>query len=579
MSLRFDTYPTSAAQEAAQNDALGSATAANPASAIGLTTPRPYADVSTIESSAPSSDSYIYCVANKTVYEKIAVGSFTVNHTTILTCFDSVLYVWKSMDGLLGPNTPIFTDSTEPAAGDCANLTWWNSDRKLLRVSNGVVIIDVPIVSPSVQDGKLAMLPARTTVTGDTSQALTQANTTRLRESWVAPIDRAFRYISVRLPAIAASGNLSWLFEDATVSASPVTIASGTISSVDTTAKWVRIDLGASRQTYYGRTYRLTLWVAEATTSISLGYGRQLPAQDSGLVVNCWAEISTNGGSNYSALQQNSRNAQIEIVVDSTANHSPQLLFGRCGLGKHIALYTGSFWELKEIPIEGLALNCESLTAIDLTSLETILASPYYKVFVYDNSGSLAIEAANVDRTTQDGVYCKSGALTYREVGLVSGVTRIGSYVAPIRCRSINTFCNLNNTQYVEIFRQPYAANTSKALSSGTWERYNNNDDFRIINLSYDSNVTAEAVLGYNNGSWIMISLGIDGYPTPSADAPVASVTGYSNGSTIKRSYYLKEGLHVFYALNGGNTGGAPNHYYYYNSENAIAYNGVIAQG
>lgn len=84
--------------------------------------------------------------------------------------------------------------------------------------------------------------------------------------------------------------------------------------------------------------------------------------------------------------------------------------------GSSIALYSGSVWKLY------------TLTEISL-ALSSLTSGRNYDVFVYDNSGTLTLELSqawnsdNVTRTDalalQDGVYCKSGALTRRHVGTI----------------------------------------------------------------------------------------------------------------------------------------------------------------
>jgi hypothetical protein len=80
--------------------------------------------------------------------------------------------------------------------------------------------------------------------------------------------------------------------------------------------------------------------------------------------------------------------------------------------GANIALYSGSAWVLRAFVETSLALG-------------TLTAALPYDVFAYDNAGTLALELlAWTNATTratalvlQDGVYCKTGALTRRYLG------------------------------------------------------------------------------------------------------------------------------------------------------------------
>lgn len=79
--------------------------------------------------------------------------------------------------------------------------------------------------------------------------------------------------------------------------------------------------------------------------------------------------------------------------------------------GNRVALYNGSTWEL--------------VRALELSIAVPAVANQMYDVWVYNNAGVPTLElsawASDVTRTTlpvaQDGVYCKTGALTRRYVG------------------------------------------------------------------------------------------------------------------------------------------------------------------
>lgn len=79
--------------------------------------------------------------------------------------------------------------------------------------------------------------------------------------------------------------------------------------------------------------------------------------------------------------------------------------------GNKLALYNGTIWKLHTLTEISLALTATS--------------GKVYDVWVYDNSGTLTLETTEWTNTTtratalatQDGVYCKTGALTRRYVG------------------------------------------------------------------------------------------------------------------------------------------------------------------
>ena len=84
-------------------------------------------------------------------------------------------------------------------------------------------------------------------------------------------------------------------------------------------------------------------------------------------------------------------------------------------IGNLISLYTSGAWKLY------------TLTEISLTLTSLATASRPYDIFVYDNSGTLTLEAVVWTSTTaratalatQDGIYVKSGAADRRYVGTV----------------------------------------------------------------------------------------------------------------------------------------------------------------
>lgn len=87
--------------------------------------------------------------------------------------------------------------------------------------------------------------------------------------------------------------------------------------------------------------------------------------------------------------------------------------------GNKVALYDGTRWKLYTFAEVTLALATAGVAA------GVLVVDKNYDVFLYDNSGTLTLEALvwtdNTTRATalvlQDGVWCKTGALTRRWVG------------------------------------------------------------------------------------------------------------------------------------------------------------------
>ena len=111
--------------------------------------------------------------------------------------------------------------------------------------------------------------------------------------------------------------------------------------------------------------------------------------------------------------------AMLNVVFNSTVNHSPVLGLGRDN-GRNI--YIPSFGAI-EIPQTGLFLNCESLSADVVYSLWM------------STTGTLLVDTN--DPTTIEGIQAQVvTSLPYRFLGLVDPLARIGAYIAPIDVRS-----------------------------------------------------------------------------------------------------------------------------------------------
>lgn len=128
-------------------------------------------------------------------------------------------------------------------------------------------------------------------------------------------------------------------------------------------------------------------------TSGATASGSGLPAADAGI---CQGRLT---------LTSETAITTADVTAATTIYFSP---YG----GNRIALYTGSVW--REYDFGQLSLSLSGLTA-----------NTVYDVFVYDNSGTLILEAvawsSGTARATalalQDGVYVKSGATTRRYLG------------------------------------------------------------------------------------------------------------------------------------------------------------------
>lgn len=162
---------------------------------------------------------------------------------------------------------------------------------------------------------------------------------------------------------------------------------------------------------------------------------------------------------------------QTGVPVSTSDRTSQGTLYYTPYGGNNVALYDGTRWKLYEFTECSLSLT--------LTSGKT------YDVFLYDNSGTLTLELSSAwtnDTTRadalalQDGVYCKSGALTRRLVGMIrasgTNVTEdsdlcryVSSYKNRVHRRlfSCPAYNNDNNWSYYN-----HTSTTWSAVNGGT---------------------------------------------------------------------------------------------------------------
>lgn len=119
--------------------------------------------------------------------------------------------------------------------------------------------------------------------------------------------------------------------------------------------------------------------------------------------------------------------------------------------GNKVALYNGTIWKLYSLTEISLALTATS--------------GKNYDVWVYDNSGTLTLETTEWTNDTtratalafQDGVYCKTGALTRR-------------YVGTFRASAANTTTDGATKRFVWNYYNRVPRLLEKVTASATWE-------------------------------------------------------------------------------------------------------------
>lgn len=182
-----------------------------------------------------------------------------------------------------------------------------------------------------------------------------------------------------------------------------------------------------------------------STRRVNISRGSSLP-------YNCQTLITTDGGTTWTRAYQDVvwQPACWNIILNSTANHVPQLVYGRVR-GTKVPLYTSDAWELATIPAGGVWLNCEGLTA-----------DTEHQVYLYNNSGTLTLEASTTGTVLQDGMEVMSGATNKLRVGRIIPRTRQTGYQGPIMVKDDMLVSNLYNPKTIVIGKScPFSADTT----------------------------------------------------------------------------------------------------------------------
>lgn len=193
--------------------------------------------------------------------------------------------------------------------------------------------------------------------------------------------------------------------------------------------------------------------------------------------------------------------------------------------GKKIALYDGTNWNV-------------------LTSAEVTLAVPattgtVYDIFAYDNAGVLTLElTAWTNATTratalvyQDGILCKTGALTRRYLGTFATHTVAGQTEDSFANRLLwNYYNRVRKTLY-----KAFDAATWNYNAYGAWRSCNNSNANRIYiiqGVSEDSVSLGFSLMSKSNGTATSYSNGIG-----LSSVTAASAYGFSTNAAATTDY------------------------------------------
>jgi hypothetical protein len=190
--------------------------------------------------------------------------------------------------------------------------------------------------------------------------------------------------------------------------------------------------------------------------------------------------------------------------------------------GNNIALYNGTSWALYSFTERSL-------------SLASLAANTNFDLFLYNNAGTLTLEAiawssATVRATAlvvQDGVYVKSGATSHRYLGTLRTTATTGQSEDSLRRRYI-----YNEGNQIQRPMRVYETVASWSYTTSAWRAANNNLNNRFevvvgnVGAVMTINLLARAT---GSGSGIIEALGIDTTTNVAAEAAYQNLSGDGN--------------------------------------------------
>lgn len=238
--------------------------------------------------------------------------------------------------------------------------------------------------------------------------------------------------------------------------------------------------------------------------------------------------------------------------------------------GNQIGLYDGSAWSV-------------ATTAEMSISLSGLAANSVHDVFVYNNAGTPTLELTawtnDTTRATslvlQDGVLCRSGALTRRYLGTICITSTVGQCEDSLKFRGIDNFYN-------RIERPLRCIDTTNTwtYTSATWRPFNNSTTLGVGTVKFidglgDKVIDATAcgvgdVTGANG-----IGVGVNSTSTPSGLRGSCG-TATAGGTGIGRFIgFGRLGANNLYPLESSNNTYAP--VFYGDNGGTINQSGLVA--
>jgi hypothetical protein len=246
-------------------------------------------------------------------------------------------------------------------------------------------------------------------------------------------------------------------------------------------------------------------------------------------------ESKENDGNFWTQSLQDNKPALMNVVLNSTQNHVPQLMYGRQS-GKCVYLpQTG----LRDIPETGIALNCEALTAGAL-----------FSVYLRLQDGSLQLHASATKRTVNQGIEVKSDDPSCLFLGTMYAFNHRSTFQGPI---DVMDWRGIAYRGMKKTFGKwcPFAAETYEPLFPAKMWIPASGSDFKVYAALLDnSQVYLEFNVSFNSMSNFRLTtaIGMDSMAPPETCALLPSFS-----SSMPCRCYIKdfssEGVHYFIPL------------------------------
>ncbi len=385
-----------------------------------------------------------------------------------------------------------------------------------------------------VPNGRLFVPPAYHQTASDQAVQLDTA------DDWIAmrftpEVDFKISSVCVYITAEATQGDgtLEVYSHDATNDQPNASLqVLGTLNSGGTADSWVRLAVssGNQYQCQRNKTYWL-VYKGSASVDFSVSTRRWHTGVGSMFPDGTKTMTTNDGGVSWSQAQQETKDASWNVIINGQADHVPQLHLGRFS-GQHIFI-PGS--GLVEIPEKGVLLDCSTLTA-----------DTEYNIYIYDDGGTLTLEASTTGRVMSDGVEVKSGSTTRRFLGMIRPKEIQTGKQGPVDVLDRRLVRQPGVTKTVGKRNPYYTHATYQCSATNTWERIQTDQmRFEFLSLSNETVAAYMTATEYST-TRTTFSFGVDSDSVPAPEF-CSQTEGYYFDAVpcpVSLSMPLLEGFH-----------------------------------